>query len=222
MQTVDPEALRHRALAGISRTRLLAVLHQSATPLGVRELAHAVGLHPNTAREHLDRLVGAGLASRETAAPSGRGRPRLRYAADQSTTEGDQPAYRALATVLANQLARRPDGDETARDAGEAWGAAAVAQLSARAPGRDAFDRLVEILDDAGFAPERSESADGTLRLRSCPFGALASQDSIVCNVHLGLMRGALRQLGAPPEPITLEPFVEPGLCLARVGSVVP
>jgi len=69
---------RHRVLAGASRSRLLAVLQRATEPMGIRELANAVDLHPNTAREHLDRLVAAGLVTREAAPPSGRGRPSLR------------------------------------------------------------------------------------------------------------------------------------------------
>jgi len=33
------------------------------------------------------------------------------------------------------------------------------------------------------------------------------------------LMRGALRELGAPFDAISLEPFVKPALCLANLGG---
>src|ERR1019366_6455400 len=78
---------RHRVLAGMSRARLLTVLGRSARPMGVRELAEAVELHPNTVRQHLDQLVEAGLAVRDTAPPICRGRPAPRYAAEPGSAE---------------------------------------------------------------------------------------------------------------------------------------
>jgi predicted ArsR family transcriptional regulator len=89
---VNSEQQRHRVLAGISRSRLLAVLHGAARPMGIRELADAVDLHPNTAREHLDLLVEAGLVRRETAAAAGRGRPGLRYVAEPQERADDPQA----------------------------------------------------------------------------------------------------------------------------------
>ena len=50
----------HQALASRSRAALLDVLRAEGSALGVEALADAVGLHVNTTREHLDRLVGAG------------------------------------------------------------------------------------------------------------------------------------------------------------------
>src|SRR5690606_37324239 len=40
------------------------------------------GLHPNTAREHLHRLIEAGLLRSETIPREGKGRPQLRYFAE--------------------------------------------------------------------------------------------------------------------------------------------
>jgi predicted ArsR family transcriptional regulator len=54
--------------------------------------------------------------------------------------------------------------------------------------------------------------------MRPCPFGELAADHrSVVCPVHLGLMRGALDALGAPVEAASLEPFVRPDLCVAHL-----
>jgi predicted ArsR family transcriptional regulator len=41
---------------------------------------------------------------------------------------------------------------------------------------------------------------------------------SVVCPIHLGLMQGALSTWKAPVEVDRLEPFVEPGLCLAHLS----
>src|SRR5450759_2463587 len=125
---------RHRVLAGISRSRLFTVLGRSARPMRVRELADAVGLHPNTVRQHLDQLVEAGLVVRDAAPPIGRGRPPLRYAAEPGSDEQDPAAYRALAGVLAEQLARLPDGVGVAMATGERWGRALAHEATDSAP----------------------------------------------------------------------------------------
>lgn len=211
---------RHRVLAGISRSRLLAVLRRSGRPMSIRELAEAVELHPNTIREHLDRLVEAGLVTRRSAAPAGRGRPSLRYAADRSGAEADPHAYRALARVLADELARRDDAVEAAVRAGQRWGAGAAEQMAPIRDAEEAVAWLVDMLDGLGFAPERDSGPEAPIRLRPCPFGSLARErGDVVCNVHLGLMRGALRELGADFDAVSLEPFVEPDLCVAHVAA---
>lgn len=214
------EQRRHRVLAGLSRTRLLAVLRQASGPMGVRELADAVDLHPNTAREHLDQLVEAGLVLRETASPSGRGRPEIRYRAEPSASDEDPHAYRALAGILAEQLARRPDAAVAAVAAGERWGRAAAAGLPSAITDADAVHRLVDLLDEVGFAPEHPRAPDEPIRLRHCPFLSLARErGDVVCAVHLGLMRGALAEMGAPLDAVAIEPFVKPDLCLAHLQS---
>lgn len=209
------EQQRHRALAGVSRSRLLAVLRGSDLPMGIAELAAAVGLHHNTAREHLDQLVRAGLVRRETAPALGRGRPGLRYSAEPQAAEDRSSAYRSLAAVLAAEIAERDDAPDAAMTAGERWGRAAVQGSAGNAA--DPVGVLVGLLDEVGFEPERAP--DGEIRLRPCPFGSLARErGDVVCNVHLGLMRGALRELHAPVDARDLVPFVEPNLCLAHLG----
>jgi predicted ArsR family transcriptional regulator len=215
---MHPEQQRHRVLAGISRSRLLAVLRRSGQPMGVRELADAVDLHPNTAREHLDLLVGAGLITRTASAPNGRGRPGLRYVAEPAAAEADPEAYRALATVLTTELARMPDARNAAIRAGERWGQAVGTTDVSGPSASEAIGRLVQLLDDAGFAPEPSNDPAQPIRLRHCPFEPLAREHAnVVCGVHLGLMRGALRAMGAPLDAVSLEPHVTPDLCLAHV-----
>src|SRR5262249_54414754 len=70
---------------GRSRARVLGLLREATAPLGVQEIAERSGLHPNTARFHLDALVAAGLATRDRGprpGPAGRlGRPTIGYRA---------------------------------------------------------------------------------------------------------------------------------------------
>ncbi|MFF0837593.1 MULTISPECIES: helix-turn-helix transcriptional regulator [unclassified Streptomyces] len=85
--------------------------------------------------------------------------------------------------------------------------------------------RLVGLLDDMGFAP-RPEGVSGPggpparIRLEHCPFLELAEEyGRLVCPLHLGLMQGALSGLGAPLTATGLQPFAEPGFCLAHLGG---
>ena len=184
--------------------------------MGVRELADAVGLHPNSVREQLARLADAGLVVTEAAPPSGRGRPRLRYMARPEADE--QAPYRALAGVLADELEQMADPATRAAEAGERWGRALVGPAGSVTDENTAVGRLVGLLADAGFEPEGPDLPGGPIRLRRCPFEPLARDHrGVVCGVHLGLMRGALRQMGAPLDAVALEPYVQPDLCLAHL-----
>jgi len=203
---------------------VLELLRSRAEPLGVDEVAHHVGLHQNTVRSHLDLLVGSGYALRRNDTPRGPGRPRMVYEAT-GAPEGERD-YRLLAEVLAQHLlatAERPG--EAAINAGRSWaaltgqrqhqGAAAVAepQISEQA----ALSAVVRMLGDIGFAPELS--ADGTfINLRRCPFRELAeSNPDVVCGAHLGMIQGALAELGAPVSATRLIPMVQPDLCIATL-----
>lgn len=204
-------------LAGLTRVRLLAILSRAERALSVHELAAELRLHPNSVREQLDLLVGAGQVERAASAPRGRGRPALRY---RAIPELDPAApYRDLAQALADELARAPDASARAIAAGERWGRAAIrTPLGETSPTTEPTDRLLALLDASGFAPEQLAASE-PIRLRRCPFVPLANERrGIVCGVHLGLMRGALRELGAPLDAVRLDPFVQPDLCLAHLA----
>ena len=62
---------------GRSRADVLDMLRAADGPLGVREVAQRMGLHPNTARFHLEALTETGLAVRETEDRETPGRPRI-------------------------------------------------------------------------------------------------------------------------------------------------
>lgn len=206
---------RHRLLAGLTRSRLLALLRASSVPMGVRELADVVHLHPNSVREELARLADAGLVAIEVAPAAGRGRPPLRYVARPE--EDEQAPYRELARVLAEELERMADPATRAGEVGERWGRELIGSAGILTDEDTAVRRLVALLADAGFEPEGPPLPGGPIRLRRCPFEPLARDHrGVICGVHLGLMRGALRAMGAPLDAVALEPFVQPDLCVAH------
>lgn len=210
---------RLRALAGTTRLQLLDRLRETAEPRSVRDLARAVGLHENNVREQLDRLVAVGLVTRMVSAPSGRGRPPMRYAArNPAAEEREASAFHQLALALADQVARQPNAREAAAEAGERWGQAIASEMPKARDGASAMHRIMSLLDEAGFAPEESSGATEPIRLHRCPFGEMAIQRAgVICELHLGMLRGVLREIDAPLVATRLEPFASPGVCFAFV-----
>ena len=210
------DADRHAVLADPTRRALLDALRDAPEPQGVRDLADVVGLHHNSVREQLQRLERAGLVQVTRAEPSGRGRPGLRYAV---ALEPEEP-YRVLAGVLADQVAALPDASATWAAAGERWGRGAASAVIAQAD-PDPGDALIGLLADAGFAPEPIAPGDVAINLRACPFMPIERRHlPVVCGIHLGFIRGALRELGSTWEATSIEPLVRPDLCVARLGRM--
>lgn len=201
------------AVVQLSRGRraVLEILlaRDGATTLAA--VAEATGLHENTVRGHLDGLAAAGLVSRARAEPDGRGRPAWLWSVCET---GNHTEYAGLASALARTLMRtsaHPEND--AVEAGRAWGhelAAATGDDAATTPRQ----RVRALLADLGFAPETDPSAH-RMRLTRCPLLEVARQHpGIVCNVHLGLIGGALEEFAAEDIDTELKPFAEPGACV--------
>lgn len=205
------------ALAVSSRRRLLEVLRSALHPLDAEQLAAAVGVHVTTARHHLGLLERAGLVQRAVERAGRRGRPRILYTAAPESVAGD--GYRILAQVLAAELGSDPDaGRRRAERAGRRWvrqqfrpGGAGSAE--------ETLGAVTRLFDALGFAPRRDD--DGPrhrLLLEACPLREIARAHApVVCTVHLGLLRGALDQLGAAGAAGELQPFVELELCVAEI-----
>ena len=196
---------------------VLDLLTAKGLPTTAAALAQSAGQHPNTVREHLDALVEAGLATRERAESSGRGRPAWLYAA----THVEQPVvreYAGLATALAMQLARTsPHPREDAVEAGRVWGEQLAAARQAPSSPAGARREVVDLLGDLGFAPA-ADSRVQTVRLHQCPLIAAAREEpEVVCSVHLGIVRGALETWDTRSEETSLVPFAEPGACLLHL-----
>lgn len=211
------EERRHRALAEPSRARILETLSLAGEPLDAAQLAERVGLHPNTVRWHLGVLADAALVTSRAEPRTRPGRPRIVFSPAKEP-EGRED-YRLLAAILAGSLAGTAEGIAAAEQAGDAWGRFLVERPPPfrRMTDDDAADRVVELLDEHGFEPERE---NGDVLMHRCPFRDLAEEHGdVVCSVHLGLIRGALAEINAPVTATRLEPFVEPSLCRARLGT---
>ncbi|TCM36186.1 metalloregulator ArsR/SmtB family transcription factor [Kribbella sp. VKM Ac-2568] len=202
------------------RTAILEALRVSEDPLGVTELAERLGIHPNTARFHLDALVTQGLVDRRLEEPSGRGRPRAVHTSHPGMDRGGRRQYHLLAEILLGQLSTSPDPGAAAEAAGRSWGGYLVEQVAPfhQTDAAEATQRLTAMMTELGFAPEPAREA-GRIRLRHCPFLELAEEYSAtLCPLHLGLMQGALSEIHAPIAATSLEPFAEPDACLVHLS----
>ncbi|WP_255609401.1 metalloregulator ArsR/SmtB family transcription factor [Micromonospora sp. PLK6-60] len=150
-------------------------------PVSRNEVAEAVGIGRTLAAFHLDKLAEAGLLETAYAPRSGgpgAGRPAKLYrrsAAEHAVTLPPRD-YRLLAEVLASAVERA--GAEPAAYA-------AAREQGAKLAGGELIPRLAAL----GYEP--FEDADGTIRLRNCPFHALArAHPPLVCGLNLALLAG--------------------------------
>ncbi|GAT10922.1 transcriptional regulator [Mycolicibacterium novocastrense] len=203
------------------RDEVLTALRAAGTPLSVLDVAERLSIHPNTARFHLEALLERGRVEMIKPSRTKPGRPPLMFRATTGMDPDGPRDYRVLAGVLADALARQRDPQRRAVAAGRAW-AKKEADGAEQPIDRDqAFERLTNLLDAMGFAPqERSRNDDlDEIGLHNCPFLELAdTRRDIICPVHLGLMQGALTAWDAPITVDALTPFAEPGLCIAHMA----
>ncbi|GEL94777.1 helix-turn-helix transcriptional regulator [Cellulomonas composti] len=227
-----------RTLASASRVDLLHLLQRGGSHT-VNELSAATGLHENTTREHLARLVADGYAVRAPERRAVRGRPRMLYRASTADDARVDPvavgrleesiAQVALTRVLLDGFGRDLGStSDAAREAGHALTGPGgqlephieqTVPVDASATDREArqLDALEAHLDRLGFDPERR---DGALRidLWRCPFLELARErPEVVCSVHLGLVSGVLETAGGPIAAHALRPFVGREHCVLEL-----
>lgn len=209
---------------GPTRSRVLALLQDAGDPMTAAAAAERLGLHANGARFHLDALVDEGVVAREPEqrGSRGRGRPRMLYSAAPAAPRAAHRSYRFLAQVLSRVISDAlPDPARSAEAAGEAWGRALTPPGDGECAPSEAADALVASLDRVGFESRPVQDAAGRrLEITHCPFLEVAAErQEVVCALHLGLLRGAAEQLGAPLAVQRLDPLVEPGLCVAQLAS---
>ncbi|MGO3325760.1 helix-turn-helix transcriptional regulator [Gordonia sp. (in: high G+C Gram-positive bacteria)] len=194
----------------------LDMLRGASEPARVRDVAARLGLHTNTVREHLDALVGVGLATRIRAEAVGRGRPAWRYAAVAADDVAVR-AYTGMAVALAGHLRRTADDPAAqALELGRSWGS----DLASGRPrtGGDSRTQVLAHLTDFGFAPVDEST---TIALTRCPLlDAARRYPDITCQIHRGLVQGALDALGDTRTRPVLIPFAARGSCTLRLDHL--
>lgn len=209
-------------LAQPTRARLFARLADLGRPVGTRELAAELGLHPSGVRVHLERLQDAGLIVRERVPqPLGRPRDGWSIAPDSRPSGGPPDAYRRLACWLASSIPTTPRRLREVERAGRELGRELIAE-----PGELRADEAMgRVLTALGFAPQRERAEGSTVlfRLGCCPYReAVRENQPVVCQLHRGLTLGLLDQLApgarlsdfVPKDPDRAGCLIE----VARVG----
>lgn len=172
-------------------------------------LAERLDLHPNTVRWHLGVLTDAGLVQATPEHRRARGRPTIVHRLTGEGIARGRDEYRLLATMLTDVVAADGNGEARAYEAGIRWGR----HLQEGEP--DAG--IAELLDREGFAAEQHGDR---LEMRRCPFYALAEDSpQVICTLHHGIVEGALDEGGSDLTVERLDPFVEPGLCIAHLTA---
>jgi predicted ArsR family transcriptional regulator len=170
-------------------------------------VASEVGVHPNVARHHLDKLAAGGyLEVRTGKVPGGgAGRPSKRYlAVADAITEFPVRSDDLVLSLLGRTLARLSpaDAEQLAEDVGAEYGRAMAAGLRGDALEaghrslRSAIQAVADALTAHGFAAH-ADSRNNQLRIINdhCPFGDVALEHPVICAVDRGMVRGMLSEL---------------------------
>jgi predicted ArsR family transcriptional regulator len=216
-------------LADDLRRRMYLFIRSKRRPVGRDEAAEAVGISRKLAAFHLDKLVEKGLLKAHYTRLSGRagpgaGRPSKVYEPADIDVAVSIPsrsydfAGHILVDALAGSTARSRDAVRvSAREQGVAFGRQVKRERRLRniSP-KKALSVAHDVLYYRGYEPYVDEQ--GSLRLRNCPFHALARQSvEIVCGLNQAFIAGLLSGLGSDEVSATLDP--QPGECCVRVAA---
>jgi predicted ArsR family transcriptional regulator len=192
--------------------------HAGGDGVTASAVALEVGVHPNVARHHLDKLAAGGyveVVGRGAGGTRRAGRPSKRYVAVASSAFDAGVPVRSDDLVLAllgRALDRLPrhEAEAMAEEVGATYGRAMAAGLTgdAIAAGqrslRSAMQAVADALTAHGFAAHMASSdSPDALRIINdhCPFGTVATDHPVICAVDRGMVRGMLSALyGAGDE----------------------
>jgi predicted ArsR family transcriptional regulator len=177
------------------------------TGITVSAVADEIGVHPNVARHHLDKLAAGGYLEVRSSklAGGGAGRPSKRYlAVADAVTEFPVRSDDLVLSLLGRALTRMApaDAEQMAEEVGAEYGRAMAAGLNGDAIDtghrsmRSAIQAVADALTAHGFAAHAENRSNG-LRIISdhCPFGDVALEHPVICAVDRGMVRGMLGEL---------------------------
>jgi len=176
-----------RALGDPTRHGIFRYIGDAGRPVTIAELTDHFAFNHNAIRQHLAKLVEAGLVVGRTVQSGARGRPRLVYeiAAGVESQWGVTGPYEWLSRLLADMIHSGETPIELGRRVGRELGA----------PSGSAENTVVEMANAMarqGFSPEvrvRKNTAD--IVLHNCPFQSVAlAHPDTVCTLHLGMAEG--------------------------------
>ncbi|MFC8899643.1 helix-turn-helix transcriptional regulator [Streptomyces cinereoruber] len=219
----DIEAIA--ALQDPVRRRLYEYVAAQGREVGRNEAAEATGVARTLAAHHLDRLTEAGLLDSGSRRLTGRsgpgaGRPAKVYTRARAERSVSLPArdYRTAAELLA-EAAEQAGLDAGLRAAAHRRGEA----LRGPAAPCGGLEEAMEVLAARGYEPhleaaggaeEEVGTGERVVRMRNCPFHAVAERfPPLVCGMNLALLEGLLGADG----PVRARMDARPGECCVVV-----
>jgi predicted ArsR family transcriptional regulator len=198
------------ALADRLRERIYVFVRSQGRPVTREEVAEAVGISRKLAAFHLDKLLERGLLQAHYARPAGRsgpgaGRSAKMYEPSELEVSVSIPErrYDLAGELLVEAIERESPGEparevamRVAREKGLELGADVRRAEALGRPGPErTLSVAVDVLEQHGFEPYRTSA--GEVRLRNCPFHALAVRaPDLVCEMSRAFVDGLLRGFG--------------------------
>lgn len=195
----ERDVARARALAAPTRSAILDLLRDRGA-MSAKDVAEAVGVHPNVARGHLDLLVQAGLAGFGWKRHPAGGRPSKIYEAGPTrSTEGGSLVADLLATLIEESVPNftiaRPLALKTGARLGRRFrpkesDLTFAEQTKALQRALGAVSGAVRIVDSGEDWIEIED--------RDCPFRSIATaHPDLACSLDKALKEGVMEALGA-------------------------
>jgi predicted ArsR family transcriptional regulator len=195
-----------KVLADRSRYAIYQEVIRAEEPLSTIEIAERLDLHPNTVRQHLEKMREAGLLAVSADRHGSVGRPQHRWAAcPEAPSLGLEPAgLRLLAHLLAELTAEGTPPASTVIGLGRRQGQERLPRRAAQPVESRAacVQAVLDDLADLGFDPSLDRLDDDELASISfmrCPFREVAVlYPDVVCQLHLGITEGILARATDP------------------------
>lgn len=183
MTTLQQQA---RALGDPTRHAIFRHIADADRPVGIAELTTQFRFNHNAIRQHLAKLLAAGLVVEAKATANGPGRPRLVYVVDPAVEGqwGTTGPYERLSLLLVEVIGTGLSPEEVGRQA--------VDRFRVPSPSGDVVADITAAMARQGFDPEvRAVRGGAEMVLHNCPFATAARADrDTVCALHLGIAEG--------------------------------
>jgi predicted ArsR family transcriptional regulator len=191
-----------KALGDPTRHAIFRHIAQAGRAIGIAELNEQFPFNHNAIRQHLAKLVAAGLVVETKAPTAGRGRPRLLYEIDPAVEGpwGTTGPYERLSRLLVEIIRTGLEPEDVGRRAADLF--------RVPSPSGDVVADVTAAMARQGFEPEvRAVRGGAEIVLHNCPFAttALADRDTI-CALHLGIAEGLTDASATVSELVAYDP----------------
>ena len=173
------------------------------------EVAEAVGVHRTVAHSHLERLVALGyLSSTQRRGTSGKPAKLYRLAGKQIDFSYPPRRFARLAALLAEALGDIRGAVPVAREAGRRYGASLIGKRG---------DTPESVLGQLVPLGAEYRLAGDEIRAENCIFRqACEVAEDVVCELHAGILEGAMQTAGLALHTKAFHNFTEKG-CAYRL-----